>query len=330
MGFLFYYQKIDVHYIEKIPKNKAVLFLSNHQNALLDPLIITVNSTRKNYFLTRADVFSNKFISSILNSLQMLPVYRVRDGIRTITKNKKIFSTCSEILHQNKSIILFPEGNHSLKRSVRDLSKGFTRIVEDFLNTNQNHELVIVPVGLNYQSPRAYGDRVSIYFGNHIDPLNFMNSENDVDIQQLKACVQYHLKELTTHFEMDDNYESTIEKLNALKVDYTNPKLIKECVNNQFKYKGKHVKRNSGWYNIFRFLTILIYSLPFFIWKIRVVPTIKEDEFIGTMRFATIISIAPIFLVLEILLIAILFGTIYGLIGLLIALIIPLITLRVK
>jgi 1-acyl-sn-glycerol-3-phosphate acyltransferase len=119
LGFLFYYKKIKKIYLEEIPKDKAVMFLSNHQSALLDPLLITVNSTRKNYFLTRADVFKNRIVKSILTSLQMIPVYRLRDGIRTITKNNEIFSYCSEILMDNNSIILFPEGNHSLNRSVR-------------------------------------------------------------------------------------------------------------------------------------------------------------------------------------------------------------------
>ena len=40
LGLFFYYKKIKVVGKENIPKDSAVLFVSNHQNALIDPLII--------------------------------------------------------------------------------------------------------------------------------------------------------------------------------------------------------------------------------------------------------------------------------------------------
>ena len=113
LGFKYYYRKTTAVYLEKIPKDKAVLFLANHQNALLDPLLLTVKSNRKNHFLTRAAVFKNRTFATVLNSLQMLPVYRMIDGVSTIQKNKAIFKKCSQLLRDKKSIVLFPEGNHS-------------------------------------------------------------------------------------------------------------------------------------------------------------------------------------------------------------------------
>lgn len=330
LGFLFYYKKIKTIYIEEIPKDKAVIFLSNHQNALLDPLLIAVNSTRKNYFLTRADVFTNKVITSILKSLQMIPVYRLRDGIRTITKNKRIFSYCSDVLLNNKSIILFPEGNHSLNRNVRNLSKGFTRIIEDYLKRKKEHKLVIIPVGLNYQTPTEFGDRVSIFFGRSIDPSKFLNSNNELDILLLKSSVQNNLKELTAHIETDDNYNDIIHRLNSMKVDFTDPVNVNECINNDFEYEGKKVKDTSKTYYLFKFLTILIYSVPYLIWKTVITPKIIQNEFIGTLRFMVIITIAPIFLIVEVLLFSFFIDYIYGLILMIAGIIIPLITSKIK
>ena len=330
LGFLFYFKKIKSHYLEEIPTDKAVMFLSNHQNASLDPLLITVSSTRKNYFLTRADAFSNRIISSILKSLQMIPVYRLRDGIRTITKNKEIFSSCSDFLLLNKSIILFPEGNHSLNRCVRNLSKGFTRIVDDYIKKRKDQELVIIPVGLNYQSPTEFGDRVSIYFGRSIDPGNYLNSNDVLDIQRLKISVQDNLKLLTTHIKIDNDYESNLNKLNTLKVDFTDPILVNECLNNQFQYRGNKTRSISRMFYFFKFFTILIYSIPYLIWKKIISPKIVDDEFIGTLRFSVIITIAPLFLIGEAILISVLFGDVYGLISLFIGIIVPLISLRAK
>jgi len=119
LGLFFYYKNIKVYNIENVPKNKPVLLLSNHQNALLDALLIAVKCGRFTYFLSRASIFKKSFISTILNSLQMLPVYRIRDGWNTISNNTAIFESCSELLNNNEAIVIFPEGNHNLNRTVR-------------------------------------------------------------------------------------------------------------------------------------------------------------------------------------------------------------------
>ena len=74
-----------MHNVENVLKHKPVLLLANHQNALLDALLIATKCGRFSYFLTRAAVFKKSFVNKILRSLQMLPVYRVRDGWNTIS-----------------------------------------------------------------------------------------------------------------------------------------------------------------------------------------------------------------------------------------------------
>lgn len=121
MGLFFYYKKISVVKEEGIPKNKPILLLSNHQNALIDALLIATTSGRFSYFLTRASVFKKKLVSKLLYSVNMLPVYRVRDGWSTISKNNYIFKTCTQKLKNNEAVALFPEGNHHINRSVRPI-----------------------------------------------------------------------------------------------------------------------------------------------------------------------------------------------------------------
>ena len=198
VGFKFYYKKIDVIYKEKIPKDKAIIFLSNHQNALLDPLLVSTSSTRKNYFLTRAAVFKNSTVAKLLNSLQMLPVYRMIDGVNTIQKNRAIFTFCTKLLDQKKSIILFPEGSHSLKRKVRPLKKGAARIIQETLQKFPKREIIIIPVGVNYQAPTEYGDSMSVYFGKHISPTKFWDG-SQLDMQELNKTISAELKQLTSH-----------------------------------------------------------------------------------------------------------------------------------
>lgn len=329
IGFKFYYTKFEAVYLDEIPKDKAVIYLSNHQNALLDPLLITLKSTRKNFFLTRAAVFKNPTIAKILNSLQMLPVYRMVDGVNTIKKNKKIFTYCSELLHKKKSIILFPEGSHNINRKVRPLKKGAGRIIEETLQKYPKTEIVIIPIGVNYQNPTEFGDSMTVYFGNHISPNQFWNGES-LDFIGIAKAISSEIKELTTHIESIPEYNNTLKKLRELQVDFTNPVEVNKCLNNDFNYTGKKVKKDSSLYPFFTLLIKIFYFLPYFIWKKIAFPKVEEDEFVATFRYALIITIAPFYLLLLAITTCLLFGKTIGLLFLLIGILLPLITLRVK
>lgn len=330
LGFKFYYKNIHAVYEQEIPKDKAVIFLSNHQNALLDPLLITIKSTRKNYFLTRAGVFKNPKVAKILQSLQMLPVYRMMDGVDIREKNKEIFNLSSNLLLKKKSIILFPEGNHGLKRRVRPLKKGFSRIINETFIKDESAELVIIPIGLNYQTPTKYGDSMSVYFGKHIDPKEFWNDGN-LNFLDLADKVSSELKKLTTHIESLKDYEIIQNKLNSLNVDFTNPIKINECIKDEGKnYTGKITKGDSKIYVFLKNLLKIYFFIPYWVWKKIAFTKIKEDEFIGTFRYAIIMSITPIYLLLLSTIMFSIFGSSIGISTFMIGFFLPLFTLRVK
>ncbi len=329
IGFKFYYKKFEAIYLEKIPKDKAVIYLSNHQNALLDPLLITLKSTRKNYFLTRAAVFKIPAVAKILNSLQMLPVYRMIDGVNIVEKNKEIFTLCSELLHKKKSILLFPEGSHNLKRRVRPLKKGFSRIIEETLQKYPATEIVIIPIGVNYQSPTKYGDAVTIYFGNHISP-NYYWKDDSLDFIGLAKEVSSEMKKLTTHIEPLNEYENIHTQLKQLNVDFTNPVAVNKCLAEDYKCPDKKMNSDSKLYLLLLSFVKIFYFIPYIIWRKKAFPKVKEQEFVGTFRFALVITLAPIFLLILVTTLTLLFGKTIGFTFFIIGMLLPLLVLRVK
>jgi hypothetical protein len=76
--------------------------LANHPNGLIDPLVITCNIPRANYYLVRAAVFKNPLVKKMLGYLNLMPVYRIRDGLRNLKKNDAIFNTCFTLLKTKK------------------------------------------------------------------------------------------------------------------------------------------------------------------------------------------------------------------------------------
>ncbi|WP_232225208.1 lysophospholipid acyltransferase family protein [Seonamhaeicola sp. S2-3] len=293
LGMFFYFKKVLVHGINNIPKDKPVLLLGNHQNALLDPLLIAVYANRFSFFLTRAAVFKKTLISKILKSLQMLPVYRIRDGWHSLTNNNAIFETCSKLLYQNEAIVIFPEGNHNLERRVRPLSKGFTRIVFDTLEKYPNIDLQLVPIGFNYQDALNFPDSTSLIFGKPIAAKEFISKNRHDNVNALKEAVYSELKKLTTHIPQE-HYEDVLNKLKALHVDFLKPKEVNKCIESGFiSCNKKETSKVSGLKSIFKLLLIINLIVPYTIWKLAVQSKITELEFVSTFRFVIAITLVP-------------------------------------
>ena len=106
IGLFFYYRRIKSVGKENIPNNKPVMVLGNHQNALIDPLLLAKDFNTYAYYLTRAGVFKKNFVSKLLALFNMLPVYRIRDGWSNLTQNNAIFEQCKHILNAKKTLVL--------------------------------------------------------------------------------------------------------------------------------------------------------------------------------------------------------------------------------
>ena len=324
----FYYRRIKIYDVKNVQKDKPVLLLSNHQNALLDALLIATKCGRLSYFLTRAAVFNKPFIAKILKSLQMLPVYRMRDGWGNLANNNAIFETCSKLLGDNACVVIFPEGNHSLKRTVRPFSKGFTRIVLDTLDKKPDLDLQLLPVGVNYTNAESFPDSTSIYFGEPIAARNYVSENKNESVVNLKSKIQYEISKLTTHIPKD-NYEGILSKLEGLSVDFLNPKAVNNCVASEFKDCGIATTNSLNVFKqFFNFLLKLAFIFPYLVWKFMAKPKIKDAEFVSTFRFALAVTLAPLWLIIMFAVCAFTFGLQFAFGYLIISLIIVLLAVK--
>jgi 1-acyl-sn-glycerol-3-phosphate acyltransferase len=328
IGFFFYFRRIQVVNLDNIPKGKPLLILCNHQNALLDPLIIAVKYRRFSYFLTRAAVFKSPVIAKILKSLRMLPVYRIRDGFNVISKNNDIFKTCSELLNNNEAVVIFPEGSHNLNRTVRPLSKGFTRIVFDTLALYPTLDLNLIPVGLNYKHPEKFVDEVSVHFGKPIKSQDFLTDNRNDAVLKIKNAVHQSISQLTTHIPPND-YEKTLKKLMNLRVDFLNPQAVNTCISKNVEgCTSQKESKLSGLKQFLKVLLIINLWVPYVIWKRLIEPKIDEIEFVSTFRFVMVITLVPFYLLIIILLISTFFSWIIAFMYFIFVLIIALLTVK--
>jgi len=302
----FYAKKIKVIGKENIPKKGAVLFAINHPNALMDPLFVTSNSSRENHFLVRADVFSKPLVKKALASLNLMPIYRIRDGRQQLSNNEEIFEKCFNILKNEETLMIFPQGGHCRDRTIQPLSKGFTRIVFGALESNPSLQITVIPVGITYQNSSQYPSKVCVNFGKAIDSRKIFNAnEKPKAINILKNEVSNQLKKLTVHIPNDENYATTLSKLNAANADFTNVDAVNKMIaENNFP---NPVKKHPNYLKPLFYLILLNSLFPYFIWK-KMSKSIGEIEFIDTMKYAVNVISFPIFYSLQALLVNFFFG----------------------
>ena len=294
VGLHFYFKKIQIHGKENIPEG-PVIFAANHQNAFMDALLIVCFNSHITHSLSRADIFKKPFARWFLSNLNMIPVYRIRDGRQSLAENKKTFEACSELFRRNEAVVIFPEGNHGPRRRLRPLSKGFTRVAFEAIQKNPTMKISIIPVGLNYSSHQVFRSSVSVYFGESIPANDYFAQLESNDLRNELAL---GLKRLVTHVEDDERYEAIIQQLEITNPNYLDPISCNERIARIEKGDTIPIHQVAPhpmaitW--PLYFLTLLINFIPLMIWR-NIKMRIKDPVFIASMRFGIGIFLFPFF-----------------------------------
>ncbi|MEB2775774.1 1-acyl-sn-glycerol-3-phosphate acyltransferase [Algoriphagus sp. D3-2-R+10] len=278
-----YFKKIIIEGAENIPKNTPILLVANHQNALIDPLLLATHTSLKPYFLTRASVFKKSLVAKMLNFIQMLPVYRVRDGFSTIQQNQGTFDQTYEVLRKNGSVIIFAEGSHSLVRNLRPLSKGFTRIAFGLKEKYPEITPVILPAAVDYSAHKRSGSISRVTFGKVI-PVDMPVSKSGL----LTKSVQKALQDLVVEIP-NEGYEQHLESLIEHHVDVSSRADV-----NLFFETGEvpnPVEEASGLKN--KLMKIFHFPL-YWLWLLKK-PGVKDPVFSSTWKFMIGFVLTPFY-----------------------------------
>lgn len=332
LGLHIFYKRITIEGRERLPKNKPILFVPNHQNSFMDALLIVTHVKQFIYFLTRAQAFNPPIMAKFLRSLNMLPVYRVRDGLSSVTKNKAIFDECISYLKRNDAILIFAEANHDLRRRVRPLSKGFTRLAFDAEEReNWNMGLHVVPVGLNYTEHRRSRNEVRVVFGEPIEMKKYeaLFKENEHEAtRQLKHEVAEGMKKTVMHVQNLDHYalyDVVLTRLEKRASEYLNPnkvnarvKLLEQHFDESLNQRAEEILDISNQTGIpiqavsgrsIPWLWLILFA-PFYVfsWLNNIVPytlgmnfiksKVKDPVFDASIKFVIGLVLFPIFWVL--------------------------------
>jgi 1-acyl-sn-glycerol-3-phosphate acyltransferase len=164
-----YYPVRSVEGAERIPAARPVIFVLNHPNGLLDPLVLRVATGRPARFLAKSTLFMNPLGRLAMDAFGSVPVYRAHEAgarAKDASRNEESFARCRAALARGEALALFPEGVSHSDPQLRPLKTGAARIA---LSAEQEHAgqlgITIVPVGLFYEGKARFRSRVLLVVG---------------------------------------------------------------------------------------------------------------------------------------------------------------------
>ncbi|MCE2997574.1 MAG: 1-acyl-sn-glycerol-3-phosphate acyltransferase [Cyclobacteriaceae bacterium] len=298
----FFYKKWQVQYLAPVPEG-AVIFVANHQNAFLDAVLVGCSTHRHPWFVARASVFKNSWSNFMLRQLKMLPVYRFRDGFDTLRKNEDAFQQYTALLERGESILIFGEGNHDERWSLRPFQKGFARMA---FAAAEKCTVQIVPIGIQFESHANAGSRVLVSFGKAIavpkpNPEVHIQTQYDQLIQQTHEMVQslmLHLPAKT--YDQDVNLFLKYRVIHADLIQQL--RADQSLVQALSSLKGRAITTSSHFIPLWKKAIAIYSSINTFLPKAIIqwiLSNTKDPQFTGSLKFSVGMVVVPLFYLLQ-------------------------------
>jgi len=212
-----FFRKITVYGLENIPDKGPVIFVSNHPNTLIDPLMVASRLPTQTHFLANASIFTNGLMKFLLRKMNTIPVYRQEDRKNGYNgDNQAIFRDCFTLLNQDGRILIFPEGTSIYERRLRTIKTGTARMALGALQANGfQKDIAIVCVGLFYSSPEHFRSEVLVNFSKPLSTLAYKElfDENpDYAYQILTGDIRHGILSEVVHLQVPE-YDHFMEGL---------------------------------------------------------------------------------------------------------------------
>src|SRR5262245_9912483 len=160
-----FFRSAEVQGIERVPSSGPVLFVANHGNGLVDPMVLVALLPRLPRFLAKHTLWKNPAVWPLLQLAGALPVYRAQEG--DTARNEQTFARCFAELARGGAVALFPEGISHAEPALQPLRTGAARIALGAA-AESAEPIAIVPVGLTFEEKRIFRSRLLLCVGEPI------------------------------------------------------------------------------------------------------------------------------------------------------------------
>ncbi|MFP4393148.1 MAG: 1-acyl-sn-glycerol-3-phosphate acyltransferase [Desulfohalobiaceae bacterium] len=190
---------------ENLPARVPLILAANHPGSLLDAVLLSAQVPRKINYLAKSDLFRYPFVSSLFNSLGVIPIYRPGHTGQYAQSNVHSFQKVYGVLQEQGCIGIFPEGRNSPHGQVGELRTGTARMALGAEAENGYQLGVgIVPVGLSFESRELLLSSVLLSFAQPIWAADYAEMHQEAPEQAVRALtsdLQQALRQQALHIE---------------------------------------------------------------------------------------------------------------------------------
>jgi 1-acyl-sn-glycerol-3-phosphate acyltransferase len=165
-----FYRRVEASGLENIPREGPVLLVANHNNGLVDPMVVLRALSRPVVFVAKSTLWKIPVLRSILDLLGCVPVVRKKDfleGERAAgpERNEESLQRLGAALDAGCCVLIFPEGRSHSDPRLSELRTGAARAL-----LLSKRSPVVLPLGLWFSEKETFRSDVLVKVGAPVAP----------------------------------------------------------------------------------------------------------------------------------------------------------------
>ena len=191
---------IKIQNKQALQQRGPLLIVANHPDSFFDALVIAANTKYPLSFLARGDVFTKPWHNFLLRALNMMPVYRQREGKEHLYKNLNSFDASVDVLKQGGILLIFIEGTCLNKNAIQPFKKGAARILQQAVAAGVTP--AVLPAVITYNGFKHFGKKICLMLGSAFPATTFFttNTEQQNEASQRNNFNNYVMREMISLF----------------------------------------------------------------------------------------------------------------------------------
>jgi len=151
-----FYRRVDVVGAGRVPPRGPVIIAANHQNALVDPMLLLAAIPRALVPLAKAPLFHHPLIGPLIRLAGAIPVTRRQDVVAGGSPdNEQMFGAAAAALGRGEALLIFPEGVSQPEPTLMPLRTGAARMLLA-APPEIAAAVTLLPVGLLFHEPERF------------------------------------------------------------------------------------------------------------------------------------------------------------------------------
>ena len=201
------------------------MVVAPHQNASGDAFNILGWVNHQMKFMTRGDLFKTAIARFFLRGFGTIPIYRERDGRDALKKNAEVFDFMNRVFKANGSVIIFPEANCVVRKQLRPLKKGASRMAFAAEKAyDYKLGMILLPAGLSYQNHSRFRSDCLVQVGEPIEMSEYVDAYQEHPAKAINALTK-RMKAEIEPLMINLNKDETYDLINFLMESYTVSKM---------------------------------------------------------------------------------------------------------